>query len=238
MLASFVHANGKNKISNADESYVIADNSGVILKEHHGNIKRPIASISKLMIALLVVDQDLDEYLTIPAKRYVSTSIPRAQYKLTRRELLTLSLVKSDNFATQILCNNINDCIGSMNTKAKELGMLDTYFEEPTGLSKNNVSTANDLIKLMIEASYYQTITEISSMPNAEILSGRSIIKVNNTNPLTHKLDVFLSKTGFTNPAGQCLVMAVFSPVGQRFIVLLGSKNRISAMEKLYKSIN
>jgi D-alanyl-D-alanine carboxypeptidase len=78
-------------------------------------------------------------------------------------------------------------------------------------------------------------------MSHAEIQAGKNIIKIKNTNPLTAKLDIILSKTGFTNPAGGCLVMAVNSPLGQRFLVLLGSRNaktRIPAMEKLYKDMS
>lgn len=225
-------------VTQTEESFLITDNNGNVIKEYMSNVQRPIASISKLMVALLAVNQNLDEQLVIPKTRTVTSSIPYKQQMLSRRELLTLSLVRSDNFATQILCNNIPNCIDAMNDKAKELGMTNTHYDEPTGLSKNNVSTASDLIKLMIEASYHQTITEISSMPNAEIATGKNKIKVKNTNPLTNKLDIFLSKTGFTNPAGQCLVMAVFSPVGQRFMVLLGSRNRILEMEKLYKDLS
>lgn len=221
-----------------EESYIITDNAGNVIKESLSDVQRPIASISKLMVGLLAVEQDLDEILSIPPKRTVTSSIPNNQKYLSRRELLTLSLVKSDNFATQVLCNNIPNCIDAMNKKAIQLGMTHTHYDEPTGLSRNNVSTAADLVKLMVEASYYRTLTEISSMPNAEIKTGKNTIKINNTNPLTNKLDVFLSKTGFTNPAGQCLAMAVFSPFGQRFIVLLGSKNRIPEIEKLYKSVS
>lgn len=222
------------------ESYLIADGDGIILTEHDSELQRPIASISKLMVGLLASTQDLDELLDIPSKRTLQSSIPRKQTSLTRRELLTLALVKSDNLAAQILCNNIHNCIEEMNLTATGIGMLRTHFEEPTGLSKENVSTASDLLKLMIVASSNYTITSLSSMPSAEIPVGKGVIKIQNTNPLTSKLDIFLSKTGFTNPAGGCLVMAVNSPVGQRFMVLLGSRNaktRIPAMEKLYKEM-
>jgi D-alanyl-D-alanine endopeptidase (penicillin-binding protein 7) len=223
------------------ESYLIADGNGIIITEHDSDLQRPIASISKLMVGLLASTQDLDELLDIPSRRTLQSSIPRKQSSLTRRELLTLALVKSDNLAAQVLCDNIHDCINEMNSTATSIGMTQTHYEEPTGLSKENVSTASDLLKLMIVASTNYTITSLSSMPNAEIPAGKSVIKIRNTNPLTNKLDIFLSKTGFTNPAGGCLVMAVNSPFGQRFMVLLGSRNaktRIPAMEKLYKEMS
>lgn len=224
----------------ATVSYLIADNQGFVLQEHDSDLQRPIASISKLMVSLLAANQDLDESLDIPLRREVQSGIPGRVRTLTRKELLTLALVKSDNFAAQILCTNIPDCVQSMNAKAIELGMVQTHYEEPTGLSKENVSTAKDLLKLMLVAATNQTITSISSLPKAEIPAGKLTMKLHNTNPLTAKLDVFLSKTGFTNPAGGCLVMAVNSPIGQRFLVLLGSRNahtRIPAMEKLYKEM-
>jgi D-alanyl-D-alanine endopeptidase (penicillin-binding protein 7) len=223
------------------ESYLVADGNGLVLKEHDSNLQRPIASISKLMVGLLASKQDLDEHLPIPTVRTVQSNIPRKQTTLTRRELLTMALIKSDNFASQILCNNIPDCVNAMNAKAVELGMLHTYYAEPTGLSIENVSTANDLLKLMLVASTNQTITSLSSMSHAEIQVGKNTIRIKNTNPLTDKLDVILSKTGFTNPAGGCIVMAVNSPFGQRFLVLLGSRNthtRIPEMEKLYRDMS
>ena len=220
------------------ESYLIADSNGTVLVEQDSNIQRPIASISKLMVGLLASSQDLTELLSIPPTRTVSSSIPRNQKTMSRDKVLTLALVKSDNFAAQILCENIPNCILAMNNKAKEIGMIDTFYEEPTGLSKNNVSTATDLLKLMLVVSTNPTITSISSMPTATIENGNRSIKINNTNPLTHTLNVLLSKTGFTSPAGQCLIMGVQSPHGVRFLVLLGSKHRIPEMQRLYNNMH
>lgn len=220
------------------ESFLIADANGDILMGQGIDTVRPIASISKLLVSLLAASQPLEEYLSIPSVRTVQSSIPRKQTSLTRKELLTLALVKSDNFAAQILCNNIPNCIELMNAKALSLGMTHTYFKEPTGLSKENVSTANDLLKLMVVAVTNSTITGLSSLPTARIRAGKNTIRINNTNPLTHHLDIILSKTGFTNLAGGCLVMAVNSPYGPRFLILLGSKNtrtRIPEMFALYK---
>jgi D-alanyl-D-alanine endopeptidase (penicillin-binding protein 7) len=149
-----------------------------------------------------------------------------------------LSLVKSDNFAAQILCENIPECVEKMNDRAIELGMSHTRFKEPTGLSKENVSTANDLLKLIMHLSDNTVISSLSSMPTADMFYDKKTIKIKNTNPLTKTLNIVLSKTGFTNPAGGCLVIAVNSPLGKRFLVLLGSKNtrtRIPEIEKLYK---
>jgi len=222
------------------QSFLVADNEGNIIKEHDSDLVRPIASISKLMVSLLASEQDLTESLDIPKKRTVQSHIPFRLLTLTREELLTLALVKSDNFAAQILCNNLPDCIERMNEKAQELGMIDTHYFEPTGLSRENVSTARDLLKLMLVSADNPVISNLSKMPIAYISTGKRKFRINNTNPLTSKMDVFLSKTGFTRPAGGCIVMGVNSPIGQRFFILLGSRNshtRIPEVERLYDEV-
>lgn len=222
------------------KSFIVADSEGVILREQDGYTIRPIASISKLMIGILASEQDLYEQLPIPFTRTVQSSIPRKIATLSRKELLTLALVKSDNLAAQILCTNLPNCVGAMNDRAVELGMMDTHFNEPTGLDGGNVSTAQDLLKLVLVASTNSTVTELSSMAKAEVIYGSKTIKVNNTNPLTSKFNITLSKTGYTNPAGGCLVMIMESAVGQRILILLGSRNaktRIPDMERLVKDL-
>lgn len=224
------------------KSYLIADSAGSVLKEHDMDAVLPIASISKLMVALLSTELNLDEDLQIPTKRDVQSSIPKSVAQLTRKELLTLALVKSDNLAAQVLCSNLENCVERMNSKAAELGMTHTHYVEPTGLSAENISTANDLLKLLLVASQDPTITQLSRMPTAEVQTSGKPIKVKNTNPLTSKYDISLSKTGFTNPAGGCLVMILNSTVfGPRILILLGSKNahtRIPDMERLVKGLD
>ena len=124
------------------KSWLVADGSGKILQHENIYEVRSIASISKLMTVMVVLDakQDLDQYI----KPY------------TRRELIQLSLVKSDNTATQTLCDNYpggkRACVSAMNYKAQELDMPNTRFIESTGLSVFNVSTADELIKLVLKA--------------------------------------------------------------------------------------
>lgn len=223
------------------KSFLVADSEGTILKEHDIYEILPIASISKLMVGLLASEQPLDEELDIPTSRQVQSSIPRNITKLSRKKLLTLALVKSDNLAAQVLCENIPDCVDNMNNRANDIGMYNTHYVEPTGLSSQNISTANDLLKLMLTVSDNEVITELSRMPTAEISTDGKPIKVRNTNPLTNKFDIVLSKTGFTNPAGGCLVMIINSPMGQRIFILLGSRNartRIPDMERLVKDLD
>jgi D-alanyl-D-alanine carboxypeptidase len=241
LLISNAAAKGNHRvIPFSSKSYIVATEDGTILKEQDGDTIRPIASISKLMVALLSSEQDLTEALSIPNKRQVQSSIPRTTHNLSRRELLTLALVRSDNFAAQILCINLPSCVEKMNDKAAELGMTSTRYQEPTGLDKGNVSTAHDLLKLLMVATLNNTISEISGQPNAEIRTNKRLIKLHNTNPLTSQFDIQLSKTGFTNPAGGCLVMILNSDVGKRMYILLGSKNshtRIPDMLQLIKGV-
>lgn len=222
------------------ESILIADPNGNIFKQQDEDTIRPIASISKLMVAILASEQDMDEQLSIPKDRKLTTTIPRSIKTLSRNELLTLALVRSDNLAAQVLCENILNCVESMNDRAMQIGMFQTHYNEPTGLDKGNVSTASDLLKLIMVAANNTIVTRLSSLPTAEMQFQKKLVKIYNTNPLTQKFDVLLSKTGFTSPAGGCLVMMVNSPVGQRIMILLGSRNgktRIPAMEKLYKEM-
>lgn len=238
-------ATKKNKARPVPEfsakSYLIADEHGIVLKEQGMDLVMPIASITKLMISLLAAEQDLDEEVTIPSTRTVNSSIPRNVKFLSRRELITLSMVRSDNFAAQILCANLENCVDKMNGRAQALGMYQTVFIEPTGLDNGNVSTASDLLKLMLEAAQDLTVSSLSSMPNAEIETSGKPIKIRNTNPLTNKFDILLSKTGYTRPAGGCIAMIINAEVGQRIIIMLGSKNartRVPDMERLVNGLD
>lgn len=222
------------------KSYLVADMYGTVYKEQDSDSVRPIASITKLMVAYLASNQDLDEVLTIPDKREFKTVIPRKVKELTRKELLTLALVRSDNLASDILCKNIPDCINQMNLQAYLFGMLDTHFSDSTGLDNGNVSTANDLLKLIIATHEHPIISELSSLPEVTIPTGKQTIRVSNTNPLTWKHHITLSKTGFTRAAGGCLVMVLDSEFGKRVLILLGSRNvrtRVPDMETLVKGL-
>ena len=198
------------------KSWLVADGTGKILQEENIHEVRSIASISKLMTVMVVLDakQDLDEYI----KPY------------TRRELIKLAMVKSDNPAAQSLCKKYpggtSECVRAMNAKALELGMINTKFHEPTGLSVFNVSTAEELIKLVIAAKDYPEIVESSKTNQVKIQIRKKWFVFNNTNPIIGKRHEFLvSKTGWITASGGCIVMMLNTDVGQRIVVLLGSKN-------------
>jgi D-alanyl-D-alanine endopeptidase (penicillin-binding protein 7) len=197
------------------KSWIVADADGKVLESKNGNEQRSIASISKLMTAIIVLDakQDLDEYI----KPY------------TRRELLQLAIIKSDNNAAQKLCEHYPggtySCVQAMNRKAQELKMYNTKFIEPTGLSVMNVSTAKELVKLVQASSQYPEIVEDSNTQQGKIKLKKSWFSFNNTNPLVNQYDFLVSKTGYIRASGGCIVMMLDTAIGRRIIILLGSKD-------------
>lgn len=197
-------------------SWLVADGTGKIIQGENTKDVRSIASISKLMTAMIVLDakQDLDEYI----KPY------------TRRELLQLSIVHSDNKATDILCNNYpggrTSCVRALNVKADFLGLPNTRLTEPTGLSVFNVSTAEELIKMVLAASHYPEIVIASKTSAVKIKIKKKWLIFRNTNPIIgQRHDFIVSKTGYIRASGGCIVMMLNTDVGQRIVVVLGSKN-------------
>jgi D-alanyl-D-alanine endopeptidase (penicillin-binding protein 7) len=208
--------------------------------------QRALASITKLMTAIIVLNahQDLTEELRLDFKKanVYHTRLPRTLKTLSRGELLDLAIVKSDNFAAYTLCANypggVDRCIAEMNHEALEFGMYSTHFTDPTGLDEGNQSNARDLVKLVLVASRHPEITEASGKPLVSIKVKRRWWDFWNTNSLVRKNseNVIVSKTGYINASGGCVVMLLDTDQGQRVIVLLGSKNtqtRIPELEQI-----
>lgn len=200
----------------------------------------PIASITKLMTALVVLEskQPLDETVTVLQvdrdKSKASASRLAVGTKLTRSELLHLALMSSENRAAQAVCRayegGLPACLKAMNAKARELGMKNARFVDPTGLSSGNVATASDLVKLVIAASHQPLIQEYSTSEQLTVHVGRQLLQFRNTNSLTSKedWDISLQKTGFTQDAGQCLVMRTNIQHRPTVIVLLNSFGKLT----------
>ena len=205
------------------QSWLVADGNGKILDGNHTKDIRSVASITKLMTVMVVLDaqQDLDEIIS--TKLY--------NKKLSRRDLISLAIIKSDNQAATLLCQKYPmgsfACIQAMNEKAKSLEMNDTKYLEPTGLSVFNVSTAEDLVKLDIAASKYQIINEDSNKDSMKMaINKKKTAFFNNTNTLVgHGYEFIVSKTGWITKSGGCIVMMLTTERGIRTVVLLGSKN-------------
>jgi D-alanyl-D-alanine endopeptidase (penicillin-binding protein 7) len=195
----------------------------------------PIASITKLMTALVVrgADQDLNEVLTITSEdrdtQKGTTSRLLIGTELTRADLLHLALMSSENRAAHALGRNypggLKAFVRAMNAKAKALGMKSARFVEPTGLSSSNVSSAADLVKLVTEASRDPLIRHYSTNQSHEVEVGNQILQFRNSNSLTSKEDwhIALQKTGYTSEAGRCLVMTAFVQERPVVMVLLNS---------------
>ena len=196
-------------------SWLVANEHGKVLEGQNIGQQRSIASITKLMTAMVILDsgQDLDQQIN----------------GMTRLDLIQLMLIKSDNNAAEILCNNYpygrSGCVSSMNHKAMLLGLTDTHYADPRGLNIMNVSTANDLIKLVMEASKYPVIVKASNTPQATIKNKKRTVVFNNTNPLVSSKNFIVSKTGYIRASGGCIVMMLDTDIGRRIVVLLNSKN-------------
>ncbi len=213
-----------------------AQNNETIYDKNVDNIM-PIASITKLMMAMVVLDAKvpLDEKITIQSADIDTLKKTRSRLQvgasLARHELLHLALMSSENRAAAALGRafpgGVNAFVDAMNNKARELEMHDSYFVEPTGLSAGNVSTARDLAKMVSaayqynEIRYYSTTTKHVVKPR----NRKRRLHYANTNGLLYsdhwKIDV--SKTGFLNEAGRCLVMRAKVAGKPVVIVLLNS---------------
>jgi D-alanyl-D-alanine endopeptidase (penicillin-binding protein 7) len=215
---------------------VLDSTTGEVLFERDAGHVAPIASITKLMTALVVLDaqQPLDEMIEITnADRWkgkgAHSRLPVGM-KLTRADLLKLALLASENRAAVVLARNYpggkSAFIRTMNVKAKALGMTKSRFADPSGLSSNNVSTARDLAKLVAAASRDPVIRTFSTLQSHEVrVNKRSTLVYRNTNLLIGKpeWDILVQKTGYTNDAGQCLVMEAMLDERPVVMVLMNS---------------
>lgn len=197
----------------------------------------PIASITKLMTAMVVLDAhpDMDATITIDSDDFDylkgSRSRLRMGTELSRRELLRLALMSSENRAASALARSYpggtEAFVAAMNAKALSLGMTHTHFHDSTGLSPENVSTANELAKMVNAAAEYPMIREFTTTPShfVEVQPTGRILGFNNSNRLVQssKWDIKLQKTGFINEAGRCLVMMAEIASKPMVIVLLDS---------------
>lgn len=215
------------------------------------NVVAPIASISKLMTAMVVLDAKLpmDEEITISREdmdRLKGThSRMSPGMRLTRGELLKLALMASENRAAAALARTYPGGteaeVAQMNAKARELGMNDTHFLEPTGLNSGNVSTAQDLVKMVLAAQAYAPIHNATTSSSHVVEpAGYRPMMYRNTNPLVRNAswDIGLSKTGYINEAGRCLVMKANIEDRPVVIVLLdswGKRTRIGDANRVKK---
>lgn len=217
----------------------------------NADVVAPIASISKLMTAMVVLDANLpmDEEIrisTLDMDRLKGThSRMRPGMTLTRGELLKLALMASENRAAAALARTYpggtEAAVAKMNEKARELGMLHSHFLEPTGLNSGNVSTAQDLVKMVLAAQNYEPIHRATTSSSHTVEpSGYRPLLYKNTNPLVRNAswNIDVSKTGYINEAGRCLVMKTVINHRPVVIVLLdswGKSTRIGDAKRIKK---
>jgi len=210
----------------------------------------PIASITKLMTALVVTESGLplDEVLTISQDDVDTEKGSRSRLgvgtQLTRGEMLLLALMSSENRAAHALGRHypggLDRFVAAMNAKAQLLGMHDTRYVEPTGLSSSNRSSANDLARLVDAAYAHQIIRDLSVSREAQVDVGKRQLQFRSTNGLVRnpEWDIGLQKTGYISEAGRCLVMQA-QLAGRKLIMVLldsaGRYSRIADAERIRK---
>ena len=234
------HDPGKLRLQSTNALVVGMDESMIYSK--NADSITPIASITKLMTAMVVLDakQSGDQLLTIDMADLDmlkgSHSRLRLGVELPRTEMLRLALMASENRAASALCRyypgGAEACIAAMNAKAVALGMRNTHFSDSTGLNSENQSTAKDLAKMVLAASKYPLIREFSTTPTAMVEApptGRQV-SFQNTNSLVRggTWDIQVQKTGFIREAGRCLVMMANVASKPVVIVLLDSIGKLT----------
>lgn len=221
-------------------AYVIDQDTQEVLLSKNDQAILPIASITKLMTALVVreANLDMDESIMISVDdidtEKGSGSRLRPGTTLTRGELLHLALMSSENRAAHALGRTypagLDAFINQMNAKAAQLGMRDTRYAEPTGLSSRNQSSAKDLATLVAFAANDSTLRELSTSNGFQVEVGRKTLKYRSTNRLVSNpnWDIDLQKTGYISEAGQCLVMQVKVAGRKLIMVFLDSAGKFS----------
>jgi len=219
----------------SSSALVFDETHSSVLYSRHADVACPIASITKLMTALVVADakQPLDEVIEITDedrsthKGTASRLVPGT--RLTRGDLIHLALMSSENRAAHALARSypggLEAFVPAMNAKARALGMTSAHFEDPTGLSEENVASPADLSKLLVAASESPEIREYSTDPGYAVRVGRRMLEFRNTNSLVSSptWNIIVQKTGYTLAAGKCLVMRAIIEDRTVLIVLLNS---------------
>jgi D-alanyl-D-alanine endopeptidase (penicillin-binding protein 7) len=233
-------------------AFVIDQDTGEVLFSKNETAVLPIASITKLMTALIVTEaeQPLDQVLAITQADVDTlrgtTSRLRVGTRLSRGELLHLALMASENRAAHALGRNypggVEAFVATMNRRADELGMTDTNFEDPTGLSSGNQSSARDLAVLVKATSENELIRSLSTSPVHHVAVGARELHYRNSNRLVYspQWSIALQKTGFIREAGRCVVMQAQLADRHLIMVLLdatGPETRIADAERLRRWI-
>jgi len=237
-------------IPNTELSVMVTDvTTDTVLTKHHIDKVRALASMTKLMTAMIALDHDLDMNRKLQLSKLAGSHLPKREY--TRGELFHALLIKSDNAAAETLAADYpggrDKFIRDMNIRAEMMGMYDTRFDDPSGLSSGNISTASNVTQMVIASGYYRHIREISTKKTATILTQvkrkNRIVVLHNTNTaiLSQVEGIQVSKTGYTNPAGFCVALLVEKNVGDEIhhqvIVVMGARNPAQRVDTVKKVV-
>jgi D-alanyl-D-alanine endopeptidase (penicillin-binding protein 7) len=229
---------------------VLDTTHSAVLYSRNAEVAMPIASITKLMTALVIMDaqQPLDEPIEIgaedrsPGKGSRSRLVPGT--RLTRGDLMHLALMASENRAAHALGRaypgGLAACVSAMNARARALGMTSAHFVEPTGLSDENVASPEDLSKLVMAAAKVPEISEYSTDRGYVVRVGRRMVRFRTTDSLVTRPDwkIQVQKTGYISEAGRCLVMQTVINDRTVVIVLLnsyGKRTRVADARRIRK---
>lgn len=228
-----------NSLYLTSSAAVVMDKAtGAILYEKNAYLQLPIASITKLMTAMVLLDSKpfLERPLVIDEQdidylRHSSSRLPVGTV-LSVEEMLRLALMASENRAASALSRSIPGgkyaFINAMNLKARSLGLRYTHFFDATGLNANNVSSARDLAKIVMAASHYPLIREMTTTVAYDQWVGERLVSFKNTNALMKNPEwqIAVSKTGYINESGKCLVMETWLNNRPTIVVLLDAPGR------------
>ncbi len=251
LTVGFAQADELHNVHLRSASALVQDaDSGEIVLNKNSDAVLPIASITKLMTAMVTLDRglDLQQRVVLSSDDVDALKGTRSRLRtgsvLTRNELLLLALMASENRAAHALARTHpggpDAFVAAMNEKAVALGMMDSRFVDPTGLSSGNVSSARDLAKLVRAAHGYELIRQYSTTDRATVTAFGRPVAFRNTNGLVRagQWEIGLSKTGYIREAGRCLVMRVRLASKDLIVVLLdswGKQSRIGDANRIRK---
>lgn len=223
-------------------AFVVDQASSKVLFEKNSNVSLPIASITKLMTSLVVVEakQDMSEEIEITNddldKEKGTSSRLKIGSKLSRADLLHIALMSSENRAASALGRNyvggLPAFVAAMNAKAKELGMTETHYVDSSGLSSHNVASAQDLVRLVNAAYQHPVIRQYSTDTSYIVSPGGRPLQYSSSNKLVANptWEIGLQKTGYISEAGRCLVMQAMIEGRAIVMVFLDSKGKYSRL--------
>jgi D-alanyl-D-alanine endopeptidase (penicillin-binding protein 7) len=235
-----LHSTGDALALKSSVALVLDSDTNEVLFSKNPGAVLPIASLTKLMTALVVTEAQLplDEMLTISDDDIDTEKGSRSRLRvgttLSREEMLHLALMSSENRAAHALGRyypgGLDAFVDAMNRKAQELGMKDTHYVEPTGLSSRNQSSARDLATLVQAAQEHRMIRDFSTSPEYEVEVGNRTTQFRTTNALVRSpaWDIVLQKTGYITEAGRCLVMQARMAGRKLIMVFLDSAGKYS----------